>query len=297
MDILTTGGWIDYQLIDSGDGKRLERFGRYILVRPDPQVLWRPGLARESWLKADAIFENNSGNNTKSTDKGKWILKNKLPKEWVIEYKNLKFKVHLSPFKHTGVFPEQAVHWDWMSDKIRQRSSQGQPQIKVLNLFGYTGGASMACADAGAMVTHIDASYPTIGWGRENQRISGLEQRPIRWILDDAIKFCERELKRGSKYDGIIMDPPIYGHGPNGEKWDFNRSFPKLFELCKQILTDTPLFVIVNAYAITASSLMLQNVLEDYFDELKGSVESGELALKDSSGRLLSTGIFARWSI
>ena len=289
MQILNPKNWQDYMLLDSGHGQRLEKFGQYILVRPDPQCIWKPSLPQSEWQKADAVFEKTSG------EKGIWKKKTKLPEKWQMNYGELKFWVKLSPFKHTGVFPEQAVQWDFVKEVIsRQPSDIRQPN--VLNLFGYTGIASLAAGQAGAKVTHIDASYPTIGWARENQKLSNLDDKPIRWILDDCLKFCEREIKRGVKYDGIIMDPPIYGHGPKGEKWDFDESFPKLMELCKQILSDNPLFVIVNAYAISSSAIMLENVLNDYLKDLNGNIESGELTLEEKSGRLLSTGIFARWS-
>lgn len=315
MQILTPKNWQDYALLDSGNGKRLEKFGQYILVRPDPQCIWKPTLPQSEWQQADAIFEKTSGDkqsfpSANAERKGIWKKKTKLPEKWEMSYGNLKFWIKLSPFKHTGVFPEQAVQWDFLQSVIlgrnnvttpesmnnRSWTSQDDRQVNILNLFGYTGIASLAAASAGAKVTHIDASYPTIGWARENQKLSGLDEKPIRWILDDAMKFCEREIKRGVKYDGIIMDPPIYGHGPSGEKWDFEESFPKLMEICSKLLSDKPLFVIVNAYAISASAIMLENVLNDYLKDFNGKIESGELALEEKSGRLLSTGIFARWS-
>lgn len=321
MLYLTSKNWADYELLDSGDGKRLERFGEYTLIRPDPQCIWKPHLPENEWEKADARFQLSS---TKG-EKGQWIYKKKLPEKWLLRCQNLLFWVKLSPFKHTGVFPEQTVHWEWIQQVISSRlsvvggkssSSQltSQPktdkltsknrkqktnnQPNILNLFGYTGLASLAAASAGAKVTHVDASYPAIGWARENQKASGLENKPIRWILDDALKFIEREVRRGVEYDGIIMDPPVYGHGPKGEVWDFNKDFPKLMSSCRQLLSDRPLFVIVNAYAVSASSIMLENVLNDYLKDLGGNIESGELTLEESNPthRLLSTGIFARWS-
>ncbi len=303
MVILTPSDWKDYELIDSGDGQRLERFGLYTLVRPDPQCIWQPTLSKVKWDKADAIFQRTSSDEQSSSAneqsfpstnverKGIWKKQSKIPEKWLCKWNNLSFWVKLSPFKHTGVFPEQSIHWGFISRAIANES-----QANILNLFGYTGIASLAAASAGAKVTHIDASYPTIGWARENQLASGLPDKPIRWILDDAMKFCQREVKRGVKYDGIIMDPPVYGHGPKGETWDFDKSFPQLMELCKNILSDKPLFLIVNAYAISASSIMLENVLNDYLKPLGGQISAGELALKENSGRLLSTGIFARWS-
>jgi 23S rRNA (cytosine1962-C5)-methyltransferase len=285
MDVLLTQGWQDYELIDSGNGQRLERFGKFILVRPDPQVIWKPKKDNSFWEEADAVYEL-LGN------KGKWINKNKVPEKWQISYKDLEFYCKLSPFKHTGVFPEQSLQWDFMKEKLMGFKDQAN----ILNLFGYTGISSLVCAASGAKVTHLDASHPAIGWAKENQEASGLLQKPIRWILDDALKFTQREVKRNIKYDAIIMDPPIYGHGPEGEKWDFNESFPRLLETCRNILSDNPLFVIVNAYAISSSSIMLNNVLKDCLGNLGGTFEYGELALQEKYGdRLLSTGIFARW--
>lgn len=283
MTILTTIGWEDYELIDSGDGKRLERFGKYILVRPDPQIIWQPLKDKGVWLKADAVFE-------KTGDKGYWNLKTNLPDKWQMHYKDLTFWVKLTPFKHTGVFPEQSLQWDWIKTVIPD------DMFSVLNLFGYTGIASLAAAKRGAKVTHLDASRKTLAWARENQSASNLADKPIRWILDDAIKFCQREVKRGVKYDAIIMDPPIYGHGPNGEVWDFNQSFPGLLKICKQLLSDNPLFILVNAYAISSSALMVQNMLKDMMGNI-GQIEVGELVIQQKdSDRLLSTGIFGRWS-
>lgn len=298
MQILVPTNWGDYDsnavsssayaLLDSGDGQRLERFGPFTLVRPDPQIIWKPGLPKSQWAKADAVFEKTSGDN------GRWIKKTSIPEKWLCTYQNLSFWVKLTPFKHTGIFPEQAVQWDFLKQQITD-SKINQPN--VLNLFGYTGIASLMSAQAGAKVTHIDASYPTIGWAKENQTASGLNEKPIRWILDDCLKFVNREIKRGVKYDGIIMDPPIYGHGPNGEIWNFNESFPRLLELCSQILSNDPLFIIINAYAISSSAITLQNVLEGFTKPLGGTLECGELALKEAhTNRLLSTGIFARWS-
>ncbi len=280
MDVMTTEGWKDYELLDSGDGYRFERFGDYKIVKPDPQAIWKRSLTKDIWDSADAIF-----------DKDSWIKK-EVPEKWLIKYHDLSFYAKLTPFKHTGIFPEQHLHWDYIRNSVAE--SRTTPQI--LNLFAYTGVASLAAAAAGASVTHVDASRPAITWAHENQEASLLSEKPIRWILDDVTRFVEKEVRRGKKYDGIIMDPPIYGHGPTGEVWDFPKSFPTLIELCSHLLSDHPLFMIVNAYAISASSIMLENVLRDYLK--KGTIEIGELALKEkSASRLLSTGIFARWSL
>lgn len=301
MRILSTNGWEDYELLDSGNGMRLERFGPYRLTRPDPQIIWKPRLDSTVWKNVDATFDQGEK---------KWITKRSMPEKWLMRYKNISFYAKLSPFKHTGVFPEQILQWEWISSVMvlanLHAQSQGQKDaslqssqhnLRILNLFGYTGIASLICAAGGATVAHVDASRPTIGWARENQSASKLNGKPIRWILDDAVKFVQREVKRGVRYDGIIMDPPIYGHGPSGEKWEFHESFPKLLSLCRQVLSPQPLFILINAYAISSSALMLENVLSDYIADLGGAIEVGELALVEkSAGRLLSTGIFARWA-
>ncbi len=286
MQILATTGWENYELLDSGNGYRLEKFGNFTLQRPDPQIIWKKKLSQAEWDKADAVFKRVT------EDKGQWIRKTSLPDKWLIKYNNLNFFVKMSPFKHTGVFPEQHLQWDFITEKIKK----AQRATSVLNLFAYTGIASLAAAAAGAKVTHVDASKPTIAWARENQEASNLLEKQIRWILDDAVKFTQREIKRGVKYDGIILDPPVFGHGPDGRVWKFNVDFPKLMELVRQVLSNTPLFVIVNAYAISSSSLMLQNVLEDYLGDLGGTITAGELVLQEKQNkRLLSTGIFARF--
>lgn len=278
MEILETKGWSEYELLDSGGGQRLERFGEYKIVKPDPQAIWGKLLPDSEWDSADAAFVHDT-----------WIKKN-IPERWVIKYKNLSFYAKLTPFKHTGVFPEQHLHWDFINELIVKNKNS----LQILNLFAYTGVASLVAAQAGAKVTHVDASRPAITWANENQELSGLPGNSIRWILDDALRFVEKEVRRGKKYDGIILDPPVYGHGPQGEVWDFPKSFPQLINLCSQLLSDNPLFFIVNAYAISSSSIMLKNVLEDYLK--RGNILSGELVLKEQfSNRLLSTGIFARW--
>jgi 23S rRNA (cytosine1962-C5)-methyltransferase len=298
MQILIPDDFSDYELLDSGNGQKLERFGEYILVRPDPQIIWSPSLEPSIWDKADATFERTTA------DKGRWHKSTALPDRWEMRHGDVKFWIKLSPFKHTGIFPEQAVHWKFIESAIRNQLSANRqtptphlPAPTILNLFGYTGIASLVAASAGAHVTHVDASYPTIGWARDNQTLSKLGNEPIRWIEDDVLKFCERELRRGNTYDGIIMDPPAFGHGPKGETWKFNEHFPKLMEVCSQLLSSNPLFVIINAYAISTSAITLENVLQPYMQPFGGNMESGELALQESkSERLLSTGIFTRWS-
>lgn len=282
MQILGTSGWEDYELIDSGNGRRLERFGKYVLSRPDPQAIWLPKASAEIWNKADAVFDEG------------WRMKTKIPDRWIIKYQNISLYLKLTPFKHTGIFPEQRPHWGFINELITKSANT---QINLLNLFGYTGVTSLLAAEAGAKVTHLDASRPAMTWFRENQELSNLLNKPIRIVVDDAIKFTSREIKRGVKYDGIIMDPPAYGHDPKGGVWNFDKDFPYLLENCSRILSDSPLFVIINAYAVSASALMLENVMKDYLGNLGGQIEVGELCLKEKiAGRLLSTGIFGKWT-
>lgn len=276
--------WPDYALLDSGNGRRLERFGGIVINRPDPQVLWTPLLESGTWNDTHAEFSSDS-------EKDKWLIHKPVPDKWILKYQNLSFFAKLTPFKHTGVFPEQTVNWDLIMNKCSTRAG-----AKVLNLFAYTGIATLAAAASDAQVTHVDASKPSITWARENLDASGLSDAPVRWIFDDAMKFTAREARRGVTYDGIILDPPVYGHGPHGETWDFMRHFPTLLKQCTEILTPDPLFFIVNAYAISASHLMLSNMMQDFPVFQKGTLESGELVLEELSGqRQLSTGIFTRW--
>ncbi|MEK7154937.1 MAG: class I SAM-dependent methyltransferase [Patescibacteria group bacterium] len=257
-----------FKLLDTGDGERLEQFGKYILRRPDPQIIWKKTLTAEEWGKANAVFD------------GEWKVVD-MPREWDIEVLGLTVELRLTPFKHTGIFPEQEEQWRWISQK-----SGG---LNILNLFGYTGVASLVAAKAGAKVTHVDGSKPTITWAKLNQQRSALSDKPIRWILEDAIKFVEREVRRGNKYDGIILDPPAFGHGPEGETWQFNKSLPRLMTACKQLLSENAKFVIINAYAVSSSALTLKNLLVDM--NLGGHVEYGEHVIDDK----LSTGIWGRW--
>jgi len=275
-----------YELIDSGEGRRFEKWGDFTLDRPDPQIIWKKTLPQADWQMADAFFERITEN------KGAWNKRNEIPEKWILEHEGVKFYAKLSPFKHTGIFPEQATQWDYVYKMIKSTKKE----VNILNLFAYTGIASLFAAKAGAKVTHVDASRPAVTWANENRALNAKDW-PIRWIIDDAIEFTAREIKRGVKYDAIIMDPPAYGHGPTGEVWDFNRDFPKLLENCGQLLSENPLFVLVNAYAISSSSITLANTLNDAFGKFGGHIENGELTLKETSGgRLLSTGIWARWS-
>ncbi len=269
---------MDYQLLDSGNGRRLEKFGKYILDRPDPEVMWQKSLPPEEWDKADAKF----------TDK--WVTKSNFPDKWEFDVNKVKVNLKLTPFKHVGIFPEQEFEWNLISKTINESTNK---ENNILNLFGYTGVASLHAVEAGAKVTHVDASRPAITWFKENQDLSGLSEKYARIIIDDALKFTSREIKRGVKYDGVVMDPPVYGHGPNGEKWSFQKNFPELLDNVSKILTPDPLFVIVNAYAISSSATSIANIMRDKLNTLTGNITHGELVLNEKSGRVLSTGIYA----
>ena len=238
---LTQIDWQDYELIDSGEGEKLERFGAYVLRRPCAEADWSKRKPESTWAAAHATFTKTTG------DKGSWQTATTFPEFWTVAWRDVVFATYLSPFKHTGIFPEQSAHWSWMQELIAQRKLEKPDQeLRVLNLFAYTGGASITCTQAGAKVTHVDSSRAAIGWAKQNQMASGLDERSIRWILDDVTTFVTREVKRGSMYDAISMDPPAYGHGTKGEVWDFRSSFPRLLDLCSQILSPDPLFVLVN---------------------------------------------------
>ena len=279
--------WKDYEVIDTSTGEKLERWGDYILVRPDPQVIWNTPKNNAGWRKKNGHYHRSVKGG------GEWEFWN-LPEEWSIHYKELTF--HLKPFsfKHTGLFPEQAVNWDWFSELIR---NAGRP-IKVLNLFAYTGGATLSAAKAGANVTHVDASKGMVAWAKENAAASGLKDAPIRWLVDDCVKFVEREIRRGNQYDAIIMDPPSYGRGPKGEIWKIEESIYPFIELTTQILTDKPLFYLVNSYTTglqpAVLTYMIQTALVPRFC---GVVESSEIGLPVSSnGLVLPCGASGRWT-
>jgi 23S rRNA (cytosine1962-C5)-methyltransferase len=282
---LTTKASRDYELLDSGAGEKLERFGQYILRRPDPQALWKKNLEEKEWKKADAYF-------LRVGETGKWRTKENTPKEWSVEIQDLKFLIKPTAFKHTGLFPEQESNWTWIIKKIQD---SGRP-IKVLNLFGYTGGATLAAAQARAEVVHVDSSKSAITWAKQNAELSGLSKAKIRWIEDDARKFIQREIKRGNKYDAVIMDPPAFGHGANKEIWKIEEDFVNLLDNCEQILSGDPLFVLVNGYSAGYSSIAYQNSLSSLVKKYGGQIESGELTIAESqSGRFLPAGIFSRW--
>lgn len=278
--------WKEYELLDASDGERLERWGNYILIRPDPQIIWKGAAVHPAWKHADGIYRRSV------TGGGSWI-KNKLPEQWQISYGKLRFLLRPMGFKHTGLFPEQAVNWDWFSGLIRDA---GRP-IRVLNLFAYTGGATVAAAVAGAHVVHVDAAKGIVAQAKENAALCGLSAAPIRYIVDDCKKFVERELRRGNHYDGIIMDPPSYGRGPGGEVWKLEDSIDDLIGLCAGLLSENPLFFLVNSYTTGLSPMTMQYMLERRLAPVHGGhAEAGELGLRvTGSGLILPCGASTRW--
>jgi len=280
--------WTDYELIDTGGGEKLERFGPdgesgYTVVRPDPRALWQKSVSPDVWESADATYRRTDPKT------GQWLTKCNPPTPWHITYHELTFTLRPTEFKHVGVFPEQATNWNWIADRIRGEN------IKVLNLFAYTGGATLAAAAAGAQVTHVDAVHSAINWANENVVASGLKDKSIRWIEEDAMKFVIREAKRGNSYDAVILDPPRFGRGSKGEVWKIEEDLPKLLNEIKKILSPHPRFVLLNAYTADLSPLVLHHLLADLVGNV--NIEFGELALQESTGkRLLPSGIFARWS-
>jgi 23S rRNA (cytosine1962-C5)-methyltransferase len=300
-NILTTNGENDYELLDSGMSEKLERFGAYVLSRPDPQAMWMKNLSDSEWRKADGIFNravataigSNAGG-----DKGRWKTKGALPEKWKVGFAGLKFYIEPTPFKHVGLFPEQKGNWKWMRDIIKKTASSGNPKLEVLNLFGYTGGATLACAEAGASVTHVDGSKVSVTRARENAELSLLSDKPIRWMVDDARAFVKRELRRGKKYDGIIMDPPSFGRGDKGQVWKIEQDFLEFFDDCVKLLSDKPKFFLINGYAAGYSAIAYANNLKFLQKKFGGQIEAGELTIEEKgSGRLLPCGIFARWSL
>ena len=266
-----SNSWKDYELIDCSDGERLERWGDIILIRPDPQIIWSTGKKNPLWRKAHARYHrSNKGG-------GSWEMYKKVPDSWSINFKNLVFNIKPMGFKHTGVFPEQAVNWEWMQNKIKE---ENRP-LKILNLFGYTGCATLACMEAGASVCHVDASKGMVTWAKENAVSSKLADKPVRWLVDDCVKFVQREIRRGNKYDGIVMDPPSYGRGPNGEVWKIEEKLYSLIELCIQVLTDNPTFFILNSYTTGLSPAVMEYLLNVQLkSKFGGKVSSDEIGLR-----------------
>ena len=334
FSLLESQNWIDYALLDSGDGLKLERFGPYTFVRPEVQALWSRSLPERDWAQAHAVFQP-----TGEESGGHWKFHKKVAERWEMKYPldlisrlpfdrlraaPLPFRAHVlegdgeplrfwamtTPGRHLGVFPECAAHWDWAAGLIRNREARKVRKedkkvsvnsvgsvVKVLNLFGYTGLATLSAAAAGAQVTHVDASKKAVTWARDNQALSGLTEKSVRWIVDDALKFVQREARRGNKYDGILLDPPKFGRGPKGEVWEVYKSLPDLFETCRQVLSENPLFVVATVYAVKASAIHIGQALQEMLSKFEGIIESGELVTREQSAeRLLSQAVYARWS-
>jgi 23S rRNA (cytosine1962-C5)-methyltransferase len=310
ISLLLSPHWTDYELLDTGDGQKLERFGLYTFARPEVQALWKKALPPEKWQAAHAYFEPSG-----EESGGHWKFSKPVNEKWEMNYphsrdiplspspsplkglvRNLRFTAMTTPGRHLGVFPECAAHWDWMAEKINQKTKNKNEPVNVLNLFGYTGLATLAAAAAGARVTHVDASKKSVTWARENQLLSGLGEKPIRWIVDDALKFVEREGRRGVKYDGILLDPPKFGRGPKGEVWEIYQSLPEILFACRKLLNESSLFVILTVYAVKLPAIHAYTALADTLQGLGGSLECGELVTQEkSAGRLLSQAVYARW--
>ncbi|MBR1739333.1 MAG: class I SAM-dependent methyltransferase [Ruminococcus sp.] len=280
--------WKDYRIIDTTGGDKLESWGGRVLVRPDPQIIWKSPKRSELWGRADAVYHRSQKGG------GEWECRKKLPESWQISYGELKFIIRPTGFKHTGLFPEQAVNWDWMGEKIR---GAGRP-VKVLNLFAYTGGATLACAAAGASVSHVDASKGMVQWARDNAAASGLSDKPIRWLVDDCEKFVKREIRRGSLYDAVVMDPPSYGRGPGGEVWKLEDCVYELVKTCAEVLSEKPLFFLLNSYTTGLSPSVMAYILKDILGQrLGGEVTADEIGLPvEATGGVLPCGSTAIWS-
>ncbi len=288
IKLLSSPGWEDYELVDSGNGAKLERFGPYTFARPDHQAVWRPAKTEKVWGAAHGIFHP-----TGEESGGRWEFKKPVPAAWQMHYKGLALWARTGGSRHLGIFPEQAAHWDWIEGQVRA----AQQPVRVLNLFGYTGVATLAAARAGAQVTHVDASKKTVAQARENQALSGLDDRPIRWIVDDALKFIRREARRNAFYEGLILDPPKFGRGPKGEVWELFEALPSLLDECRAILSKSLKFVVFTAYAIRASALTIHYALDEMVSDRRGNQETGELVtVERSAGRMLSNAIYTRWA-
>ncbi|MBR2305128.1 MAG: class I SAM-dependent methyltransferase [Ruminococcus sp.] len=279
--------WKDYRLLDATDGSKLESWGGHILVRPDPQIIWKSPQYSDKWAKADAVYHRSTKGG------GAWDYKRKLPESWNISYNDLRFVIKPTGFKHTGLFPEQAVNWELMSSLIKNAGRE----INVLNLFAYTGGATLACAAAGAKVAHVDASKGMVSWARDNAKASGLEDKPVRWLIDDCEKFVRREIKRGRRYEAVVMDPPSYGRGPGGEVWKLEDCVYDLVKLCAGVLSDKPLFFLLNSYTTGLSPSVMAYILGDVIGKkYGGDVSADEIGLPvESTGMVLPCGSTAVW--
>ncbi|MBI4826072.1 MAG: class I SAM-dependent methyltransferase [Nitrospirae bacterium] len=277
----------DYQLLDSGSGNKLERVGQHLLVRPSPQSVWLPSLPENKWNEADAVYIRSSSGG------GKWKFNRRLPEKWEIEYEGYRFIIKPTGFGHLGIFPEQKDSWKWITENIKRADRE----INVLNLFAYTGGSTLAAASAGANVCHLDAAKGIVDWGRENAALSGLGDRSIRWIVDDVTKFISKEIRRGKRYDAIILDPPSFGRGNKGEVWKIEDDLPKLLRDCREILSDNPLFVLLSCHSSGFTPIVLQNLVDDMMKKAGGISSGAEMIITESgSGRLLPCGCYARWS-
>ena len=280
-------GWEDYEVLDTGDGEKLERWGDVILRRPDPQTIW-PKAEPQSWERADAVYHRSEKGG------GQWEFRRKLPERWTVRWEGLRFYVRPTGFKHTGLFPEQEANWRWMAEQIRKT---GREDVSVLNLFGYTGGATLACAAAGARVTHVDAAKGMVQWARENRELSGLPESCCRWIVEDALAFVRREIRRGHTYDGILMDPPSYGRGPSGEVWKLENELYGLVETCGRVLSREPAFFLINSYTTGFQASVLSNMIGKCVTAAHGGhVDSQELCLPVKSGGVLPCGASGRWA-
>lgn len=294
--LIVADQWKDYQLLDCGDGMKQERWGDFTLVRPDPQIIW-PRARGGKWEGWDGFYHRSESGG------GKWEFRTKLPEHWTIAYGALKFRIHPTSFKHTGLFPEQAVNWDWFSQRIRAARAAGPRgdgaagrEVSVLNLFGYTGAASVAAAAAGASVCHVDAAEGMVKWCRENAALSGLAEAPIRYIVDDCLKFVRREIKRGRRYDAIIMDPPTYGRGSTGEMWRLEDHLWELLRECREVLSERPVFFLINAYTARLSPSVVVNLLDGLMHAHGGRIHGGEVGLPiRADGKILPCGIYGRW--
>ncbi len=290
---MRTTGWSDYALIDSGAGRKLERYGPVTVVRPEPQCLWRPGLGEAAWLAAHAVFEPSD-----EEDAGRWRFASASPAPWTMTWRDIAFRARLTAFRHLAVFPEQAANWAWLADRLKAESAQAaKAPPRILNLFGYTGVASLVAAAGGAVVTHVDASKKAVAWGKENAVLAGLDAAPIRWICEDARKWVARELRRGARYDGIILDPPKYGRGPDGEVWRLHDDLPGLIAGCEALLAEGASFLLLNAYSERLSGLALAGLMAEACSARGGAIDWGELALMEQTGsRGVGLSFFARWS-
>jgi 23S rRNA (cytosine1962-C5)-methyltransferase len=292
LRVIATPGFPDYALLDSGDGRKLERFGRFTIERPESQALWRPALEPGAWLRADAAFK--SGGADEDSEGGRWRTNTAVPETWPVRVRDTTVLCRLTSFRHLGLFPEQLPHWEWMIGWLQ--TAQARPQ-RVLNLFAYTGAASLLAARAGAEVTHVDASRKAIAWAKQNQAVSRLDGAPIRWILDDARKFVAREVRRGSRYQLILVDPPKFGRGPNGEEWEVFAHLAPLLRDCAALLGPQRAGLVLTTYAIRASALAIGGLVRECLAGRGGATESGELAVvEEAAGRLLPTSLYTRWT-